>query len=71
MTIDPEQAHLWIVGGGIAGMATAAFAIRAAGVHGQNRHLLEAVGPGGGALAAVDPPAIRGARVSRRARLCG
>ena len=30
-TIDPKQAHLWIVGGGIAGMATAAFAIRDAG----------------------------------------
>ncbi|TFC20800.1 hypothetical protein E3O19_00995 [Cryobacterium algoritolerans] len=28
MTIDPKQAHLWIVGGGIAGMATAAPAIR-------------------------------------------
>ena len=36
MTIDPKQAHLWIVGGGIAGMATAAFAIRDAGVPGEH-----------------------------------
>ena len=26
--LDAQQSHLWIIGGGIAGMAAAAFAIR-------------------------------------------
>ena len=40
-TFDAKQAHLWIVGGGIAGMAAAAFAIRDAQVPAQNIHILE------------------------------
>jgi len=69
MTIDPKQAHLWIVGGGIAGMATAAFAIRDAGVPGENVHILEELGHVGGAMDAMDSPAVRGAMVSRGARM--
>ncbi|TFD70972.1 oleate hydratase [Cryobacterium fucosi] len=69
MTIDPKRAHLWIVGGGIAGMATAAFAIRDAGVPGENIHILEELGHVGGAMDAVDSPAIRGAMVTRGARM--
>jgi len=30
--LDAQQSHLWIIGGGIAGMAAAAFAIRDAKV---------------------------------------
>src|SRR5665648_706559 len=67
MTIDPKDAHLWIVGGGIAGMATAAFAIRDAGVPGENVHILEELGHVGGAMDAVDSPAVRGAMVTRGA----
>jgi len=69
MTIDPKKAHLWIVGGGIAGMATAAFAIRDAGVPGENIHILEELGHVGGAMDAMDSPAIRGAMVTRGARM--
>ena len=69
MTIDPKQAHLWIVGGGIAGMATAAFAIRDAGVPGENVHILEELGHVGGAMDAIDSPAARGAMVTRGARM--
>jgi len=69
MTIDPKQAHLWIVGGGIAGMATAAFAIRDAGVPGENVHILEELGHVGGAMDAIDSPAVRGAMVTRGARM--
>jgi len=69
MTIDSKQAHLWIVGGGIAGMATAAFAIRDAGVPGENIHILEELGHVGGAMDAMDSPAIRGAMVTRGARM--
>ncbi len=69
MTIDPKQAHLWIVGGGIAGMATAAFAIRDAGVPGEHIHILEELGHVGGAMDAMDSPAARGALVTRGARM--
>ena len=69
MTIDPKQAHLWIVGGGIAGMAAAAFAIRDAGVPGENVHILEELGHVGGAMDAVDSPAMPGAMVTRGARM--
>lgn len=39
-----ENTNLWIVGGGIAGMAVAAFAIRDAGIVGKNIHILEQLG---------------------------
>ena len=47
-TTDPKHAHLWIVGGGVAGMATAAFAIRDAKVPGENIHILEELDITGG-----------------------
>jgi oleate hydratase len=56
MTIDPKQAHLWIVGGGIAGMATAAFAIRDAGVPGGNIHILEELEITGGSMDGAKSP---------------
>src|SRR5664279_536589 len=56
MTIDPKQAQLWIVGGGIAGMATAAFAIRDAGVPGKNIHILEELQIPGGSMDGTDSP---------------
>ena len=36
--LDAQQTHLWIIGGGIAGMAAAAFAIRDAKVPAKNIH---------------------------------
>ena len=39
--LDAQQSHLWIIGGGIAGMAAAAFAIRDAKVPAKNIHILE------------------------------
>ena len=69
MTIDPRQAHLWIVGGGIAGMATAAFAIRDAGVPGEHIHILEELGHVGGAMDATESAAGPGAMVTRGARM--
>jgi oleate hydratase len=40
--VEPtHDAHLWIVGGGIAGMAVAAVAIRDAGIAGDHIHILE------------------------------
>lgn len=58
---DPASANLWIVGGGIAGMAVAAFAIRDGNVSPANIHILEESGLPGGALdgghAPGQPPA--------------
>ena len=38
-TLDRSKSHLWIVGGGIAGMAAAAFAIRDAKVPAEHIHI--------------------------------
>lgn len=51
--LDPSQSHLWIIGGGIAGMAgmaAAAFAIRDAKVPAQNIHILEELEVSGGSM---------------------
>jgi oleate hydratase len=69
MTIDPKQAHLWIVGGGIAGMATAAFAIRDAGVPAKNIHILEELGITGGSMDGAPSPAVAHGWVSRGGRM--
>ena len=69
MTIDPEQAHLWIVGGGIAGMATAAFAIRDAGVPGENIHMLEELKIPGGSMDGTKSPVVADALVTRGGRM--
>ena len=41
--LDAQQSHLWIIGGGIAGMAAAAFAIRDAKVPAKNIHILNSI----------------------------
>jgi oleate hydratase len=69
MTEAKQDAHLYIVGGGIAGMAAATFAIRDAGVKGQNIHILEELGLPGGALDGARSPAIRDAWVTRGGRM--
>ena len=69
MTIDPKQAHLWIVGGGIAGMASAAFAIRDAGVPGQNVHILEELQVSGGAMDGSKSPFVTDGLVTRGGRM--
>lgn len=62
---DPAQ--IYIVGGGIAGLSAAVFAIRDAGVEGRNIHLLEELKVLGGALDARSDRnksyAMRGARL--------
>ena len=45
-----SQSHLYIVGGGIAGLSAAVFAIRDAGIKGENIHLFEERDVLGGAL---------------------
>ena len=53
---DKHNTELWIVGGGIAGMAVAAFAIRDAGVPGQHIHILEETGVTGGSMDGSQAP---------------
>jgi oleate hydratase len=48
--IDPRKTQLWLVGGGIASMAAAVFAIRDAAVPGKNVHILEQLDIAGGSL---------------------
>ena len=61
--------HLWIVGGGIAGMAAAAVAIRDAGLPGERIHILEELGLEGGSLDGAPSPLEPGAFVSRGGRM--
>ncbi|QGZ41016.1 oleate hydratase [Pseudoduganella flava] len=49
-SVNRTNTHLWIVGGGIAGMAAAAFAIRDGGVPAAHIHILEELGIEGGSL---------------------
>ena len=63
------EKHLWVVGGGIAGMAAAAFAIRDAGVPGENVHILEELGLAGGSLDGAISPKNATAFVTRGGRM--
>lgn len=67
--IDRNDTHLWIVGGGIAGMAAAAFAIRDGGVPGKNVHILEELGVEGGSLDGARSPTGARAWVTRGGRM--
>lgn len=54
--IRQQEPQLWIAGGGIAGMAVAAFAIRDAGVSGNRIHILEETKIAGGSLDGAQVP---------------
>ena len=64
-----NQPHLWIVGGGIAGMAAAAFAIRDAAVPGHQIHILEELSLEGGSLDGGRSPAATSGWVTRGGRM--
>jgi oleate hydratase len=64
-----KDSQLWIVGGGIAGMAAAAFAIRDAGVPGKDIHILEELSVAGGSLDGAGSPLGAGAWVTRGGRM--
>lgn len=69
MAIDGSGVHLWIVGGGIAGMAAAAFAIRDGQVPGASIHIIEELGLPGGSMDGAPSPAAAGAFVTRGGRM--
>jgi oleate hydratase len=66
---DAERTHLWIVGGGIAGIAAAAFAVRDAGIPGPHIHILEEVHITGGSLDGGSSPTAAAAYVTRGGRM--
>ncbi len=66
--IDPKNSQVWLVGGGIASMAAAAFLIRDAGVPAQHIHILEELGLAGGALDGALSP-IQAGYVTRGGRM--
>jgi len=67
--LDANKAHLWIIGGGIAGMAAAAFAIRDAKVPAQNIHILEELDISGGSMDGGHTPHTTQAWVTRGGRM--
>ncbi|MDQ1293777.1 MAG: oleate hydratase [Actinomycetota bacterium] len=69
MAADSSGRHLWIVGGGIAGMAAAAFAVRDAGLPGERVHILEELPLTGGAMDGAASPAAAEAFVTRGGRM--
>jgi oleate hydratase len=68
-TVNPRDAHLWIVGGGIAGMAAAAFAIRDGNVPGPQVHILEELPLPGGSLDGAPSPTAAHSWVTRGGRM--
>lgn len=48
--LNAKESEVWLVGGGIASMASAVFLIRDAGMSAKQIHILEELGIGGGAL---------------------
>src|SRR5262245_37305888 len=66
---DRSKDHLWIVGGGIAGIAAAVFAIRDARVPANQVHILEMLGLEGGSLDGGRAPGNPRAWVTRGARM--
>lgn len=67
--LDAQQSHLWIIGGGISGMAAAAFAIRDAKVPAQNIHILEELEVSGGSMDGGHTPNAPHAWVTRGGRM--
>jgi oleate hydratase len=66
---DPKTTNLWLVGGGIANLAAAAFAIRDAGVPGPNIHILEELHVTGGAMDGTKTPSAAETWVTRGGRM--
>jgi oleate hydratase len=68
MAVNPKEAHVWMVGGGIASMAAAAFLIRDAGMSGENIHILETLDVSGGSLDGAPSP-VNAGYVTRGGRM--
>src|ERR1700742_3910326 len=65
---DRQNADVWLVGGGIASMAAAAFLIQDGSVPAQRIHILEELGLAGGALDGAKSP-VQSGYVTRGGRM--
>ncbi|MBA4723321.1 MAG: oleate hydratase [Alcanivorax sp.] len=66
--MSPKTSHSWLVGSGIASLATAVFLIRDAGMPAEHIHILEASGEDGGALDGARSP-LQAGFVTRGGRM--
>ena len=66
--LDPKKAHVWLVGGGVASMAAAAFLIRDAAMPAAQIHILEELDIAGGALDGAASP-VQPGYVTRGGRM--
>lgn len=67
--LDAKNAEVWLVGGGIASMAAAAFLVRDAGMPATHIHILEELSLVGGCLDGGAPPGQPDAYVTRGGRM--
>lgn len=64
-----KNSHVYLVGGGIASLAAAAFLVRDAGVSGENVHILEQLPIAGGPMDGAPAPTAEGGYVTRGGRM--
>ncbi|HUN94064.1 MAG TPA: oleate hydratase [Burkholderiaceae bacterium] len=67
--LNVKESQVWLVGGGIASMASAVFLIRDAGMDGSRIHILEELGLAGGSLDGGLAPTQQAAYVTRGGRM--
>jgi oleate hydratase len=66
---DPSNSQVYLVGGGVASLAAAAFLVRDAGVPGANVHILEQLPIAGGSMDGAPAPTAEGGYVTRGGRM--
>jgi oleate hydratase len=67
--LNAKESEVWLVGGGLASMASAVFLIRDAGMAGPQIHILEELTIGGGCLDGGASPTLPGCYVTRGGRM--
>ncbi|HLJ89423.1 MAG TPA: oleate hydratase [Candidatus Angelobacter sp.] len=67
--VDPENSKVYLIGGGIASLAAAAFLVRDAGVPGKNIRILEQLNITGGSMDGAAAPTHEGGYVTRGGRM--
>lgn len=67
--LNVKESEVWLVGGGLASMASAVFLIRDAGMSGRQIHILEELEIGGGCLDGGIAPTQAGCYVTRGGRM--
>lgn len=69
MSAQPTESRVYLVGGGVASLAAAAFLVRDAGVPGENIRILEQLAIAGGSMDGAPAPTAEGGYVTRGGRM--